>query len=58
MNLPQLAQIMQDFERESEMMGMKEEVMGEVMDGIDEEEGEDEEGEVILNQVRIFSFLS
>merc|ERR1719473_1364784 len=41
MNLPQISQIMQEFEKQNEMMGMKEEMMADAMDDAfadDEEE--------------------
>ncbi len=51
LNLPALLKIMQDFERESEIMDMKDEVMSDAIDeAMDEEEGEDEE-EKIVQQV-------
>ena len=32
MNLPQISKIMQEFEKQNEMMGMKEEMMSDAMD--------------------------
>ncbi|KAI8835701.1 Snf7-domain-containing protein [Chytriomyces cf. hyalinus JEL632] len=50
-NLPQLTQIMMDFEKESDMMDMKEEMMNDAIDdNIDEEEDEGE-SDAIVNQV-------
>lgn len=53
LNLPAVSKIMRDFERESELMDMKEEMMGdavdEAMDG--DELGEEEEGDAILKEV-------
>ncbi|GAA5948611.1 hypothetical protein JCM3765_004943 [Sporobolomyces pararoseus] len=55
MNLPQITKILQDFERESEMMDMKEEMMGDAIDDTmednEEGEGEEEEGNKILEEV-------
>jgi len=52
MNLPAISKILMDFERESDMMDMKEGMMSDavddVMDDVDEEE---EEGDNILKQV-------
>lgn len=53
MNLPQISKILQDFERESSAMDMKEEMMSDTVDDVMDEEGEDEEAESdkILKQV-------
>lgn len=54
MNLPQIQRILQEFERESSQMDMKEEMMGEsIDDAMDENEGEteEEEGNKILEEV-------
>jgi len=53
MNLPQIQRIMNEFERESSMMDMKEEMMSEAVDGVmeDDEEDEEVEGDKILQQV-------
>lgn len=54
MNLPQMQRILQDFEKESDMMNMKEEMMGDSIDDAMEEEGgegEEEEGNKILDEV-------
>ncbi|KAK4057166.1 ESCRT-III subunit protein did4 [Microbotryomycetes sp. JL221] len=54
MNLPQIQRILQEFEKESSMMDMKEEMMGESIDdamGEDDEENEEEEGNKILEEV-------
>jgi len=50
LNLPQIQRIMNEFERESATMDMKEEMMGDAVD--DELEDEEEEGDKILKQVR------
>ncbi|GAA6007781.1 hypothetical protein JCM11491_003962 [Sporobolomyces phaffii] len=54
MNLPQIQRILQDFEKESSMMDMKEEMMGDAIDDSMEDnegEGEEEEGDRILEEV-------
>ena len=53
MNLPQISKILQDFERESSAMDMKEEMMSDTIDDVMEDEGEteEEESDAILKQV-------
>jgi hypothetical protein len=53
MNLPQIQRILQDFEKESSQMDMKEEMMSDSIDDAmeDEGEGEEEEGNKILDEV-------
>eukprot|EP01115_Flamella_aegyptia_P003186 TRINITY_DN151_c0_g1_i1.p1 TRINITY_DN151_c0_g1~~TRINITY_DN151_c0_g1_i1.p1 ORF type:complete len:245 (+),score=74.31 TRINITY_DN151_c0_g1_i1:72-806(+) len=51
MNLPALQRIMIEFEKQSEMMDMKQEMMEDTFDDIFEDEDEEEETEDILNQV-------
>lgn len=52
LNLPQIQHIMTEFEKESSMMDMKEEMMSDAVDDVmDEEEDEEEEGDKILKQV-------
>lgn len=53
MNLPQISRIMQEFEKESSVMDMKEEMMSDSIDDVmeDEGEGEEEEGDRILEEV-------
>ena len=55
MNLPQVQRIMREFEKESEVMDMKEEMMSdavdEAMDDDAEGIGEEEEGDAILKEV-------
>lgn len=53
LNLPQIQRIMNDFERESATMDMKEEMMSDAVDDVmdDELEDEEEEGDKILKQV-------
>lgn len=53
LNLPQIQRIMNEFERESATMDMKEEMMSEAVDDVmeDDLEDEEEEGDKILKQV-------
>ena len=50
-NLPGIQKIMMDFERESEMMDMKEEMMNDAIDDVMEEEDDEAESDQIVNQV-------
>lgn len=51
MNLPAIQRIMTDFERESEVMDMKEEMMSDAIDDVMEDEDDEEESETIVQQV-------
>ncbi|TFK42863.1 Snf7-domain-containing protein [Crucibulum laeve] len=52
LNLPAIQRIMNEFEKESSMMDMKEEMMSDAVDDVmDEEEDEEEEGDKILKEV-------
>ncbi|CAB3405561.1 unnamed protein product [Caenorhabditis bovis] len=51
LNLPQIQKIMMEFEKQSEIMDMKEEIMGDAIDDALGEAGDDEESEQIVNQV-------
>ncbi|CAA7270153.1 unnamed protein product [Cyclocybe aegerita] len=52
LNLPSIQRIMNEFEKESSMMDMKEEMMSDAVDDVmDAEEDEEEEGDKILKQV-------
>ena len=53
LNLPQIQKIMTEFEKESSMMDMKEEMMSDAIDDVmdDELEDEEEEGDKILKEV-------
>ena len=53
LNLPQIQRIMNEFERESATMDMKEEMMSDAVDDVmdDELEDEEEESDKILRQV-------
>lgn len=43
MNLPQIQRILQEFEKQSEVMDMKEEVMNDAMDDAMDDEADEEE---------------
>lgn len=43
MNIPQMQKIMMEFEKQSEMLDMKQEMMSDTMDDAFEQEGEEEE---------------
>eukprot|EP01119_Soliformovum_irregulare_P002338 TRINITY_DN12611_c0_g1_i1.p1 TRINITY_DN12611_c0_g1~~TRINITY_DN12611_c0_g1_i1.p1 ORF type:complete len:218 (-),score=66.49 TRINITY_DN12611_c0_g1_i1:95-748(-) len=51
MNLPAMQRIMMEFEKQNEMMDMKQEMMSDTMDDVLEGEAEEEETEEIVNQV-------
>lgn len=51
MNLPAIQHIMMDFERESEIMDMKEEMMSDAIDDVMEDEADEEESDTIVQQV-------
>eukprot|EP00117_Sycon_ciliatum_P015771 scpid77445/ scgid15491/ Charged multivesicular body protein 2a; Chromatin-modifying protein 2a len=51
MNLPQMQKIMMEFEKQSEIMDMKEEMMNDTMDDVIGEDNEDEESEQVVQQV-------
>jgi len=51
MKLPEIQKIMQEFEKQSEIMDMKEEMINDVMDDAMEDEGDEEETDAIVTQV-------
>uniref|UniRef100_A0A914UIK6 Charged multivesicular body protein 2a n=1 Tax=Plectus sambesii TaxID=2011161 RepID=A0A914UIK6_9BILA len=51
LNLPQIQKIMMDFERQTEIMDMKEEMMGDAIDDAMGDEDDEEETEGVVNQV-------
>lgn len=53
LNLPQIQRIMSEFERQSEIMDMKEEMMDDAIDDALGETGEEEETEAVVQQVKI-----
>jgi charged multivesicular body protein 2A len=50
-NLPQVTKIMMDFEKESEMMNMKQELVNDTIDDAMDDMDDEEESENIVNQV-------
>ncbi|VVC35417.1 Snf7 family [Cinara cedri] len=51
LNLPQIQRILQDFEKQSEIMDMKEEVLNDAIDDAMEDEGDEGETDQIVIQV-------
>lgn len=51
LNLPQIQKILQEFEKQSEMMDMKEEMINEHIDDAMEDEGDEEETDAVVAQV-------
>merc|ERR1719450_1044621 len=51
MNLPQIQKIMTEFEKQNEMMGMKEEMMADAMDDAFADDEDEDEEENILGSV-------
>lgn len=51
MNLPQMQRILMEFERQSDIMDSKEEMMSDTMDDIMGDENEEEDTENVVNQV-------
>lgn len=51
MNLPQIQRIMMEFEKQSEIMDMKEEMMGDAIDDALGDEDDEEESDAIVQQV-------
>lgn len=51
LNLPQIQRILHEFERQSEMMDMKEEMINEHIDDAMEDEGDEEESGAIVSQI-------
>merc|ERR1740123_164409 len=51
MKLPEIQKIMQEFEKQSEIMDMKEEMMRDVIDDALGDEDDEEEGDAIVSQV-------
>ncbi|KAI2808036.1 hypothetical protein RDWZM_005432 [Blomia tropicalis] len=51
MNLPQIQKIMHEFERQSDMMDMKEEMMSEAIDDVIGDEEDEDESDVVVNQI-------
>merc|ERR1712067_72116 len=58
MKLPEIQKIMQEFEKQSEIMDMKEEMMSDVIDDALGDEDDEEESDAIVSQVTdIFNVL-
>lgn len=51
LNMPQIQKILMDFERQSEIMDMKEEMINDVIDDAMEDEGDEEETDAVVSQV-------
>jgi charged multivesicular body protein 2A len=51
MNIPAMQKIMMEFEKQNEMMDMKQEMMSDTMDDVLEQDNEEEDSEEIINQV-------
>lgn len=51
MNLPQIQKIMNEFERQSDMMDMKEEMMSDVIDDVIGDEEDEEESDAVVSQI-------
>ncbi|PFH45269.1 hypothetical protein AMATHDRAFT_161245 [Amanita thiersii Skay4041] len=51
LNLPAIQRIMNEFEKETSAMDMKEEIMSDAVDDVMDEEEDEEEGDVILKEV-------
>ncbi|EKG03433.1 hypothetical protein TCSYLVIO_005521 [Trypanosoma cruzi] len=52
MNIPEMQRVMREFEKQNEMMGMKEEMMNDVIDDVMDDDGEEEdETEVEIQKV-------
>lgn len=51
LNLPQIQHILQEFEKQSEIMDMKEEMMNDAIDDAMEDEGDEEESDAVVSQV-------
>jgi len=51
MNLPAMQAIIMEFERQSEMMDMKEEMMNDAIDGMYDEDEDEKESDQIVNEV-------
>jgi len=51
MNMPQLQKVMQEFEKQSEIMGMKEEMFGDAIEDAMDEHEDEEETDMVVSQV-------
>lgn len=51
LNLPQIQRILQEFEKQSEIMDMKEEIMNDAIDDAMEDDADEEESDAVVSQV-------
>lgn len=51
LNMPQIQKILQEFEKQSEIMDMKEEMINDVIDDAMEDEADEEETDAVVSQV-------
>lgn len=51
MNLPQIQRIIQEFQKQTDMVDMKEEMINDVMDDVFEEDTDEQESDQIVNKV-------
>lgn len=51
MNMPQMQRIMMEFERQNEMMGMKEEMMNDAIDDVMDDGDEEEDADALVTSV-------
>lgn len=51
LNMPQIQKILHEFEKQSEIMDMKEEMINDVIDDAMEDEGDEEETDAVVSQV-------
>lgn len=51
LNLPQIQKIMQEFEKQSEIMDMKEEILNDAIDDAMGDEDDEEESDAVVNQI-------
>ena len=51
MNLPKIQEIMAEFEKQNEMMGMKEEMMNDAMDDAFQDDDDEDEEEEVLSKI-------
>lgn len=51
MNLPQISKIIQEFQKQTDMVDMKEEMINDVMDDVFEEDTDEQESDQVVNKV-------
>lgn len=56
LNLPQIQKILQEFEKQSEIMDMKEEIMNDAIDDAMEDEGDEEERYQMQSFIHIYTY--